>query len=124
MTRGDRATAPLEGIWCVKIRGCSYRGARLGRGHTGTVRTCRVPERVTYQGCRLHKSDMPPRCPGNVVGTIQWGLSPSACEPRNNHKQPDWRHRYMTGHANLTDAGLEIARSVPDAVCTENLIRV
>ena len=24
--RGDRATAPIEDIWCEKIRGCSYRG--------------------------------------------------------------------------------------------------
>jgi hypothetical protein len=24
--RGDRATAPIEEIWCEKIRGCSYRG--------------------------------------------------------------------------------------------------
>ena len=24
---GDRATAPIEGIWCEKIRGCSYREA-------------------------------------------------------------------------------------------------
>ena len=23
---GDRATAFIEGIWCKKIRGCSYRG--------------------------------------------------------------------------------------------------
>jgi hypothetical protein len=25
--RGDRATAFIEGIWCAKIRGCSYRQA-------------------------------------------------------------------------------------------------
>jgi hypothetical protein len=24
--RGDRATAPIENVWCRKIRGCSYRG--------------------------------------------------------------------------------------------------
>ena len=24
---GDRATAPIEEIWCEKIRGCSYREA-------------------------------------------------------------------------------------------------
>jgi hypothetical protein len=24
---GDRATAPIENIWCEKIRGCSYRDA-------------------------------------------------------------------------------------------------
>jgi hypothetical protein len=23
---GDRATAPIEDIWCEKIHGCSYRG--------------------------------------------------------------------------------------------------
>ena len=32
---GDRATAPVENIWCEKIRGCSYRGAtRLRRAFT------------------------------------------------------------------------------------------
>lgn len=26
--RGDRATAPIENIWCEKMRGCSCRGRR------------------------------------------------------------------------------------------------
>ena len=29
----DRATVPIEGIWCEKIRSCSYKGERRASGH-------------------------------------------------------------------------------------------
>src|SRR3974377_283565 len=69
----------------------------LGRVELGAKN---VPTGITYLDCHLYKSDMPLRCLDSVLRTIQWGLSASAYGPHNNHKRPDWPHRYMNGHAN------------------------
>src|SRR5258705_2787378 len=68
--RGDRATAPIEDIWCEKIRGCGYREA---------VRPTRCPLRPNSDQVpeRRERRDGP--IFGNAVQTLD---KPSTTELR------------------------------------------
>jgi hypothetical protein len=55
----DRATAPIEDIWCEKIRGCSYRG----RQHVCLSRIAPLDQRTALPDQCLHSAEADVRPP-------------------------------------------------------------
>ena len=53
--RRERATAPIEDIWCEKIRGCSYRGRRVWVGRSHKSRFAVRPTQYPY----AHRDQVP-----------------------------------------------------------------